>query len=100
MSLVVEADTIAESKEDFKGTAYFVKGSEKCFDVFEYNGLTVYSRSTFSCQIKIRPDLLDAFFQILIKNSRLGFITTIRLRPIQRFLIILELRYQTMQFVM
>ena len=72
VNLVVEADTIAENKEDFKGTAYFVKGSEKCFDVFEYNGLTVYSRSTFSCQIKIRPDLLDAFFPDTDKKFTIG----------------------------
>lgn len=61
-SFSVDVTTGGLEEIDYQGTAYIVSGSESGFGFYSFNGSQIYSSSTMSVQIKIRPDLLKSTF--------------------------------------
>lgn len=68
----VTVGNIQNGQEDLKGSAYFVKGSEKGFDTYSFDNSIGYSKTDFSCQLKIRPDLMNGLFGNSEKEVQIG----------------------------
>lgn len=56
--IYVSVGDVVEELPDFNDGAFFVKGSEKGFGTFQGKDSLSYQTTIFSCQLKIRPDLI------------------------------------------
>lgn len=74
--IYVSVGDVVEELPNFNGGAFFVKGSEKGFGTFQENDSLLYQTTTFSCQIKIRPDLIKGQTEKIILGLAYEYRTT------------------------